>query len=66
MPPVLRKNMRQAIGRMFLQNYRNRTDIMAEAAVISISKRPKYMMVTKSKADTPQAVKRDLLVYRRI
>jgi len=39
-PPVRRKNMWRAIGRIFLQYHRNQTDIMAGAAVMSISKRP--------------------------
>jgi len=35
---VRRKSMRRAIGRILLQYHRNQTDIMAGAAVMSISK----------------------------
>ncbi|HZC81677.1 MAG TPA: hypothetical protein VE222_08160, partial [Nitrospiraceae bacterium] len=37
--PVRRKNMRRTIGRIFLQNNRSRTDVVAEAAVLSNSTR---------------------------
>ena len=57
---VRRKNMRRAIGRILLQYHRNQTDITAGGSG-DVHFKTADVMVTQSKADTPQALKHELL-----